>query len=336
MSDRGDELARRTAELKAESRDLVVTSKGLTESLVKTLKTTAQAAAQQGKRQSVPSVPDTGGDFPAGTGCEQASAPAASGAARGPGVSGSDLNEDVSVTWLGPGTGILDEDEAVALAVLLEDLAAGQGPDPLSGRALQVAALLRRVATRRRRGASPRWGGPAFRREAGDIRDGTADHRDDQAAQRDRCADERDDQAKERDRQADFGDERAAAGEQRLDDLLWAADQRDDAAAARPPASVDDGRQWQLDQDIAEEERDSHKNDREAFREVLVGLRAVRLAARRDRYAAGQDRGVSRRDRDDAQADRLAAFHDRQAARADRDQSVIESEEEHLPGDQPC
>lgn len=332
MSDRGDELARRTAELKAESKDLVVTSKGLAESLAKTLK----AAEQQGQRQSVPSVPDTGGDFPAGSGCEQASAPAASGAARGPGVSGSDLNEDVSVSWLGPGTGILDEDEAVALAVLLEDLAAGHGPDPLSGRALQEAALLRRVAARRRRGAQPRWGGPAFRREAGEIRDSTADHRDGKAAQRDRSADERDDHAKERDRQADFGDKRAAAGEQRLDDLLWAADQRDDSAAARPPADGDDVRQWQLDRDRAEEERDNHRNDREAFREVLEGLRAVRLAARRDRYAAGQDRGVSRRDRGAAQADRLAAFHDRQAARADRDQSVIESEEEHLPGDRPC
>lgn len=306
MNDRGDELVRQAAELKAESRHLVAVSEGLAGRLAKMRKAWARAMGQRGGKQP-------------------------------PGVPGGDRTGDVSVPPPGPwpGTGVLDEDEAVTLAVLLEDLAARHGPDPLSGPAVQAAAMLReRVAAGHRRDIRLRSGGPAVRRETGDTRDGAADHRDTQAAQRDHHAGERDARARERDRQADAGDETARAGEQRIRDRLRTAGLRDQAAAAQPPASSGAGRrQWQPGRESAGADQARDRHDRQAIGEMLTEAQTARQAALQDRYAAGQDRVAARRDRDAAEADRQAAARDRQAARADRDQAVIESEEQAPHGD---
>ena len=180
MNDRHDKLVRRAAELKAESAALKLVSEELAGRLAK-------------RRQ--------GGAWDTEQPAEQV--PAATGEALVP----------------RPGAGLMGEDEAVALAGLLEVLAARLGADPLSGPVLRAAALLRqRVAAGQQQRTGPRWGGPAVRREAGDIRDDAAGHRDTQAAQRDRLASDRNDRAKERDRQAAAADEKARASEQRMRD----------------------------------------------------------------------------------------------------------------------
>jgi hypothetical protein len=229
---------------------------------------------------------------------------------------------------------MLSEDEAVTLAVLLEELAAIHQPDPLGVRALQAAALLRYRAAARQ-GQEPRASptGPTARRETGDVRDDQAGTRDDEAGQRDRRAGQRDDQAAERDRQADSADQEGRAGEQRIRDLLWDAELRDRVAAAyvgpqRPPAGDDRREQWLVDREIAETDRARDQEDRQAVRELLSQLHANREAARHGREASRQDRAASRQDRRAAQADRQDADRDRQAARVDRDQTVIESEEQ--------
>jgi hypothetical protein len=179
---------------------------------------------------------------------------------------------------------MLDEDEAAALAALLEELAARHRLDPLSGPALQAAALLRRrVAAEHGHAIWLGAGSPATRRAAGDTRDDTADHRDACAGQRDRRADERDDRARERDRQANVADQGARAGEQRVRDLLSDAERREKAAAAPPPASDGAVRQWQLDRKMAEAGRARNREDREAIREALSQGRAARQAAWRGR-----------------------------------------------------
>ncbi len=286
MNDRHAELARRAAELKAVSAALVMVSEELAGRLAK-------------RRQ------------------------AGSRAVEQPGAPGADSAGDVPVTW--PGAGVLDEDEAVALAGLLEELAARHSLDPLSGSALQAAALLRRrVAAGWQRSIRLRQGGPVARREAGDSRDDDAGHRDSQAGRRDLIASDRDDQAKERDLQADAADEQARAGDQRIYDLLWDAELRGRAAVERAAASA-------LVGGDAGADRSRDGEDREAIREMLGQARVARQAARHDRYAAGQDRVAAARDRGSAQADRRAADRDRRTARADRDQAVIESEEEDPP-----
>jgi hypothetical protein len=226
------------------------------------------------------------------------------------------------------GTDVLGEDEAVTLAALLDELAARDRLDPLSGPASQAAALLRfRVAARRGQGP----GSPAARREAGDARDDIADDRDAQAGQRDHSADERDDQARERDRRADDADQEAGASEQRARDLIWQAERRDKSAAEPPPSGRDALRQRELDREMAEAGRARNREVREAIRDMLAEAHAARQAAREGRNASGRDRLAGHRDRCAAQADRQDAARDRQAARADRDQAVIENEERHLP-----
>lgn len=79
----------------------------------------------------------------------------------------------------------------------------------------------------------------AARREAGDDRDDSADSRDARAGERDHRADERDEAARDRDRLADAADQLAQAGEQRIRDLLWDADLRDEAVASQSAASGD-------------------------------------------------------------------------------------------------
>jgi|SRR6185437_1359733 len=137
---------------------------------------------------------------------------------------------------------MLDEDEAVMLAVLLEELAARGRLDPLGPVAAQAAALLReRVAAGgQRRGAWLGPADPAARREAGDDRDDRADSRDDRASERDHRAGERDEAARDRDRLADDADELARVAEQRIRELLWNAAE---AASLQPPASADEGGQ---------------------------------------------------------------------------------------------
>jgi hypothetical protein len=237
------------------------------------------------------------------------------------------------------GADMLDEDEAVTLAALLEELAARHRLDPLSGPASQAAALLwQRVAARQGRGIRSGPGGPAARREAGDSRDDEADDRDTEAGQRDRHADERDDIARERDLRASDADQKAGASEQRVHGLLWDAALRDKAAAehaAVPPRGGGDAlrQQWQLDREMAETGRVRNREDREAIRELLSEILAGRWEARDGRYADGRDRVASHRDRCAAQTDRRDAARDRQAARADRDQAVIENEEQEAPRD---
>ena len=298
MSDRAEEQIRRPATLKADSERLVAASGRLA-------KTRPKGTLEQREEQRPP--------------------PAAA-ETRG---------EDTgNIPVAQPGPGILDEDEAVALAMLLEELAARPGPDPLSGPALQAAALLRwRVAAGQRRDTRPRPGDPAARREIGDSRDGTADDRDAQAMQRDARAAERDDQATERDRQSAAADEKAAASDQRIRGRLRAAEPREKTAAERaavpPPASEEAERQqWQLDEELTGADQTPDREDREAIQEILAQARAARQAALHDRYDASQDRVAARRDRHAAQTDRQDAARDRDASRADRDQSVIESEEE--------
>ena len=192
MNDRHDELVRRAAELRAQSAALKMVSEELAGRLAK--------RRQGGARDTEQSA-------------EQG--PAATGEALVP----------------RPGAGLLGEDEAVALAGLLEVLAARLGADPLSGPVLRAAALLRRrVAAGQQQRTGPRWGDPAVRREAGDTRDDAAGHRDTQAAQRDRLASDRNDRAKERDQQAAAADEKARASEQRMRDRLWDAELRGQAA----------------------------------------------------------------------------------------------------------
>lgn len=282
MNDRHDELVRRAAELKAESAALMMVSEELADRLAKRRQAGARAVEQPGEQGTAAAAP------------------------------GGDRAGDVPVTWAE--AGVLDEDEAMALAGLLEELAARHSPDPLSGQVLQAAALLRRrVAARQQRGIRPWPSGPAARREAGDTRDDDAGYRDTQAGQRDLVAIDRDDRAKERDLQADAADAQARASDQRISDLLWDGELR--------------GGQWQPGQEEAGANRVREGEDREAIREMLAQAQVARQAARQDRHAAGQDRIAASRDRDSAQADRGAADRDRRTARADRDQAVIESEE---------
>lgn len=233
---------------------------------------------------------------------------------------------------------MLGEDEAIALAAVLEELAAHHRADPLGARALQAAALLRqRVAARAGHGARSWPAGPAGRRESGDTRDDAADRRDADAEQRDLRASERDDQARERGRQADDADQEARARELRLRDLLWDAELRDQAAAEHAAGPAPAGaeamhQQWQLDREMAETDRDLNREDRENFREFLLQGRAARQAAAlRGRYADERDRLAGQQDRRAAEADRQHAARDRHASRADRDQAVIESEEQNPP-----
>lgn len=347
MDDSHEDLIRRAAELadcswraRSIAAELKAESEELACQLAKTRKSGTRVMQElREQRSALAAVTGKRGAHPGSTGPERATALNPSSDSRRPGTPGGNLAGEAPLTRLGPGADMLDQDEAVTLAALLEELAARHRPGPLSAPALRAAALLRqRAAARRGQAIRPGAGGPAARREAGDIRDDDADNRDAQAEHRDRSADERDDRAKERDRQADDADQQARASERHLGDLLWVAQMRDNAAAehaAAPLSARDDAmrRQWQLDREMAEANRARNQEDRQAIQEMLSQAGAARQAARHGRYAEGQDRLASHRDRDAARADRRAAARDRQAARADRDQAVVESEEEDvLPG----
>lgn len=331
MDDRDDEMVRRAADLKAQSAALKLVSEELAGRLARRSRPGTRTG-EQPEEQGLAAAAGALGGCPASPGLERAPALPAPGTSRESGVPGRDSAGEVPVTL--PGAGILDEDEAAALAGLLEELAVWHQPDPLSGPVTQAAALLRRrLAAGRQRSVAPRQGGSADRREAGDVRDDAAGLRDAQAEQRDRLASDRDDRAKERDRQADAADVEARASDQRMRDRLWDADLRGQAAAERAAtaALADGGAGWQLGREEARADRARDGEDREAMREMLAQARAARQAAWHDRYAAGQDRVAANRDRGSAQADRRAAGHDRHAASADRDQAVIENEEEDSP-----
>ena len=157
MRDTGEELIRRAAALKAESEQLVAASKELAGPPGQTR---TDGTAGQREEQLPSAAARTRGARRAGTSPQPGPALPAPDASRGPGVSSGDGTGDMPVSR--PGPGILDQDEAVMLAVLLEELAARPGPDLLSGSALQAAALLRRrVAAGGRRGIWSRPGGPA-------------------------------------------------------------------------------------------------------------------------------------------------------------------------------
>jgi hypothetical protein len=218
MDDRHDEMVRRAADLKAQSAALKLVSEELAGRLARRRRPGTRTGEQPGE-QGLAAAAGALGTCPASLGVERASALSAPGASRGPGVPDGDSAGEMPVTrsW----AGILDEDEAVMLAGLLEELAARHQPDPLSGPVSHAAALLRRrVAAGRQQRIAPRQGGSAARREAGDARDGVASLRDAQAAQRDSLASDRNDRAKERDRQADAADVEARASDQRMRDRL--------------------------------------------------------------------------------------------------------------------
>jgi len=310
MDDRRQELIRRAAELRAESDELKAMSRALADRVTEMWQGMTQATKQL-----------TGRPPPPAAGARSAS-PAGKAPAARPGP------------WPETWTCILETDEAVALAVLLEEIAARYRTDPLSGQALQGAALLRRrVAAAPGQGIRGRQ---ADRRPVGDTRDDAADDRDVQARQRDRRAEERDHQATERDHLAGGDAEKAAASELHLRDRLWDAELRDKAAAGRaatpPPGRGDAGlQQRHLDRESAEADRARNAEDREAVREMLAQGSVARDAVRRGRHDSGQDRLAARRDRAAAQADRQDAGQDRLAARADQDQAVIDSEGEEPP-----
>lgn len=118
----------------------------------------------------------------------------------------------------------------------------------------------------------------------------------------------------ERRRRADAVDEQAKVSEQRVRDLLWDAQLRDEAAAghAAVAAGGDDGafrQQRQLDQAMTEADRARSGKDREAFRKILSQIRVAR-------EAAAQDRDDDARDCRSSHTDRQDASHDRQAAAA--------------------
>ena len=211
------------------------------------------------------------------------------------------------------GAVMLSQDEAAALAAILEELAARHRADPLAAQALQAVALLRqRPAVPPPYGERPGSAAADSRRDVGDTRDQAAGRRDDQAAQRDLDARERDRRSAERGRQADDADDLAAAAEQQVRDLLWEAGLR--VAAAQPG----------MFHGLSEE-------DRQAVRDVLSQARADRQASSHRRRADDQDRQASENDRDQAQVDRQHAARDRRASRADRDQAVIENQEHDQP-----
>ncbi|HEU5392936.1 MAG TPA: hypothetical protein VFV73_44315 [Streptosporangiaceae bacterium] len=332
MDDGRQELIRRAAVLKAESDELKAMSRALADRMTETWQGIAQAMKQLTDGQPPPAVGARKAS-PASTGPERAAARPVPGASPRSGTPAGHPAGKAAATRPGPwpGAAILETDEAVALAALLEELAARHRTDPLSVRALHGAALLRRrIAAAQGRGIRPRQ---ADRRAAGDTRDDAADYRDVQAAQRDRRAEEHDRQATERDRQAGADAEKAAASEQHLRDRLWDAELRDQAAAERaaPSGRGDAGSQRQLDRENAEADWARNAEDRDAVREMLAQGRATRDAALQGRHDGGQNRLAARRDRAAAQADRQDAGRDRLAARADRDQAVIDSEEEEPP-----
>ena len=328
MDDRYDRLVRRAAELKAESAALMLVSGELVSRVAQRRQAGILAMEQRGEQGTAAGLPDAG---PASSAPEVASFLPGPGSGRGTGIRGGVSAGELPLRR--PRPGILDGDEATALAGLLEELATRYRLDPLCGPVSRVAVLLRqRVAAARQRSIWLRWGDPAARREVGDTRDVDAGDRDIQAAHRDLLAAGRDELAKERDLLADTADEQARVGGRRIRDLLSEAELRGRAAAERAaaPTSAPGDAGWQLGQPAtgAARARARDGEDRDAIREILALSLTVRQAAWRDRHAAGQDRAAANRDRGSAQADRRAADRDRQTARADRDQAVIESQEE--------
>lgn len=338
MTDKHDDLTRRAAELaecasrtRSAAAELMAETGQLAHRFAEVRKTRARALEQIRERHARGTAADTGeGDLPGSDPSPETAV------VPGEVVPGEHARNGAPCGSLAgeAAAGMLDPDEVAALAALLEELGARDRRDPLCARALQAAALLRqRAAAGHRPGHRPRGSGPGARREAGDIRDGSAEGRDALAAERDRQADARDDRSVGRDRLADDADGQSSAAEQRVRDLLWDAELRDKDAAAQLSASGGtEGQRWQLDQELAEAGRARDAEDREAIREMLSRARADRHAAQRSRSADGQDRMAGRRDRGAAQADRQAATADRHAARGDRDQTVIEGEEEDPPG----
>ncbi|WP_202637723.1 hypothetical protein [Bailinhaonella thermotolerans] len=184
---------------------------------------------------------------------------------------------------------MLDEQEARALAALLERVAERTAGDGLDGDAGRMAAVLRERLGRVRAGGrdtTPPPGGP----------DATARHTGagEDAAARDEAADRRD----------------------------LAAGRRDEAGALRDAAAAERGAQAQRAQAAADDAE-------RAFHDLLAAAEPRdRAAARRDRAADGteaaarRDRLQARRDREASTEDRAAARADRRAARADRGRSA--------------
>jgi len=263
MNDRRDELVRRAAQLRAESAALIMVSEELAGRLAERKQAGDQAMEQPEEREPYAGIR---GACPASPGLEPAPALPASSASRRPGAPGGESAGEAPVPQ--PGAGLLDEDEALVLAGLLEELAARHRPDPLSGPVLRAAALLRRrVAAGQQRGTGQRQdtgqrrGGSAVRREAGDTR----------------------------------------ATEQRIRDRLGDAELRGQAAAGADRAGdceVREAMREMLAQ--ARASRLAARQDRYAAGQDRVAADRDRGSAQADRRAAGHDRQVARADRDQA------------------------------------
>lgn len=231
---------------------------------------------------------------------------------------------------------MLNKDEAVALAALLEELAVGLSEHPLSAPAWQSAVLLRQRVEAAGQGSAirSRPGDPESRRHAGGIRDDVSDDRDVLAGQRDDRADDRDDRGRERRGLTDAADQMGRIRGQRLRALLQDAELRDKAAAERasaaPPGTHDAfWQRWQAEQRLAEADRIRNADDRAAILAMLLQDDADRAAAAQDRHYNARDRLDGQRDRRSALADRRSSARDRLAAQADRDQAVIDGEVAH-------
>jgi len=132
MNDRRDELVRRAAELRAESAALITVSEELAGRLAERKQAGDQAMEQPEEQEPYAGIR---GACPASPGLERASALPASSASRRPGAPGGENAGEAPVPQ--PGAGLLDEDEALVLAGVLEELAARHRPDPLSGPVLR-------------------------------------------------------------------------------------------------------------------------------------------------------------------------------------------------------
>ncbi|GIH98468.1 hypothetical protein Pta02_04770 [Planobispora takensis] len=240
---------------------------------------------------------------------------------------------------------MLDEQEARAVATLLEAMAGRLEDDPLAADARQMVAVMRERLERARHGGragSPRESTPAHA-EAAFTRDDAAAQRDLAAHRRDEAAARRDEAAVTRHQEQQRARDATDAADRAFHDVLWAAEQRDRAAEqadCSADASTDADADADADADPQTRTRsrqrqavdhEHNQRDRAALRDAWTQVRDDRAAARTDVAAARQDRLQAQRDRQASAHDRTAAQADRQAAQAEREQAIVESQQRWPP-----
>lgn len=147
-------------------------------------------------------------------------------------------------------------------------------------------------------------------RQAGALRDSSADERDRAAHQRDQSSDERDHDRDERDHAAD---DRDRAGDER--DLV--ADARDQAADARDAAAERRDERAELAEERLTPELTDQAHD--TLRDVRASAASDRRVSADDRESNASDRVLSAGARGDAEMDRVTASSDRQLDDDDRE-----------------